>query len=130
RKASNTSGDWSVGGVLQGPQGPQGEQGEQGVAGDDGADGGDGASAYEVAVAEGFEGTVTEWLASLEGADGDDGLDGADGADGTDPGFLYSWNTGTSNTDLGSGYMWADASLDAATKFFVSKTNRAGDDLS
>ncbi len=130
RKASNTSGDWSVGGVLQGTQGPQGEQGEQGVPGNDGADGEDGASAYEVAVAEGFAGTVTEWLASLEGDDGADGTDGADGADGTDPGFLYSWNTGTSNSDLGSGYMWADTTIDAATKLFVSKTNRAGDDLS
>lgn len=33
----------------------------------------DGASAYEVAVANGYEGTEAEWLASLEGAGGEDG---------------------------------------------------------
>ena len=39
-----------------------------------------GASAYEVAVANGFVGTESEWLASLEGEAGDPGADGADGA--------------------------------------------------
>ena len=43
-----------------------------------------GQSAYELAQAEGFEGTVQEWLASLKGADGADGVDGADGAAGRD----------------------------------------------
>jgi len=38
-----------------------------------GADGQDGDSAYEVAVANGFVGDVTAWLASLEGGDGEDG---------------------------------------------------------
>lgn len=38
----------------------------------DGEDGDDGASAYEIAVASGFAGTVSEWLASLEGQDGAD----------------------------------------------------------
>ena len=41
-----------------------------------------GESAYEVAVAEGFVGTITEWLASLIGPAGADGSDGADGQDG------------------------------------------------
>lgn len=36
-----------------------------------------GLSAYQVAVAEGFTGTETEWLTSLIGADGADGVDGA-----------------------------------------------------
>ena len=41
-----------------------------------------GQSAYELAQAEGFEGTVQEWLASLKGADGADGVNGADGQNG------------------------------------------------
>lgn len=41
-----------------------------------------GESAYEVAVDEGFDGTVSEWLASLTGPAGVDGSDGADGQDG------------------------------------------------
>ena len=32
-----------------------------------------GASAYEIAVSQGFQGTVEEWLTSLKGADGQDG---------------------------------------------------------
>ena len=42
-----------------------------------------GQSAYELAQAEGFEGTVQEWLASLKGADGAAGADGQDGVNGT-----------------------------------------------
>lgn len=41
-----------------------------------------GESAYQVAVAAGFVGTVSEWLASLIGPTGADGSDGADGQDG------------------------------------------------
>ena len=44
-----------------------------------GSAGADGASAYEIAVANGFVGTETEWLASLVGPAGADGADGADG---------------------------------------------------
>ena len=40
-------------------------RGEQGEKGDDGK------SAYEIAIANGFEGTEAEWLESLKGADGD-----------------------------------------------------------
>lgn len=36
-----------------------------------------GKSAYELAVEQGFEGTLDEWLESLKGADGKDGTDGA-----------------------------------------------------
>lgn len=37
---------------------------------------------YKIAVREGFQGTVDEWLESLQGKDGKDGKDGRDGADG------------------------------------------------
>ena len=45
---------------------------------------------YELAQAEGFVGTVQEWLASLKGADGAvDGADGAAGRDGADGKSAY-----------------------------------------
>ena len=47
-----------------------------------GANGKDGRSAYEIALENGFVGTVAEWLESLKGRDGIDGKDGKDGADG------------------------------------------------
>ncbi len=40
----------------------------------------EGKSAYQIALENGFEGTVTEWLDSLKGADGADGADGLDGS--------------------------------------------------
>lgn len=42
-----------------------------------------GKSAYEIAVIEGYTGTVDQWLASLKGATGDPGPPGADGVDGS-----------------------------------------------
>lgn len=47
-----------------------------------GPPGADGKSAYEIAIDNGFEGTESEWLASLKGPPGADGKDGKDGADG------------------------------------------------
>ena len=38
-----------------------------------------GESAYEIALANGFEGTETEWLESLKGADGSNGGKGSKG---------------------------------------------------
>lgn len=43
-----------------------------------------GASAFEIAVADGFEGDEAQWLESLQGQDGQDGQDGTNGTDGTD----------------------------------------------
>ncbi len=63
----------------RGPAGPQGEQGVQGEAGVDGANGADGKSAYELAVDNGYLGTVEEWLASLVGEVGATGQAGANG---------------------------------------------------
>lgn len=49
-----------------------------------GANGKDGRSAYEIAIENGFVGTVAEWLESLKGRDGIDGKDGLPGKDGKD----------------------------------------------
>ncbi|MDO4815602.1 MAG: hypothetical protein Q4A83_03225 [Bacillota bacterium] len=49
-----------------------------------GTGGSNGKSAYELAVENGYEGTVTEWLASLKGEDGINGTDGANGINGHD----------------------------------------------
>ena len=48
-----------------------------------GAKGEDGKSAYQIALDEGFEGSETDWLASLKGKDGINGTDGKPGKDGT-----------------------------------------------
>ena len=53
-----------------------------GGSGTTGTAGVDGASAFEIAVANGFEGTEAEWLASLKGEKGDKGDTGAQGAKG------------------------------------------------
>lgn len=41
-------------------------------------------NAYQIAVENGFEGTVEEWLASLKGEKGENGADGKDGINGKD----------------------------------------------
>lgn len=43
------------------------------LIGEGGSDGANGLSAYQIACNNGFEGTETEWLASLQGEDGTDG---------------------------------------------------------
>lgn len=66
----------------QGPQGIQGEIGPQGPQGIQGIQGELGDSAYEVAVANGFVGTESEWLASLIGPQGPQGEQGIQGIQG------------------------------------------------
>ena len=63
-----------------GPQGPKGDTGAQGPAGEAGTDG---KSAYELAQADGYTGTLTEWLASLKGEQGPAGAKGEKGNDGS-----------------------------------------------
>lgn len=68
------------------------------LGGNEVADGKDGLSAYDLAVQNGFEGTLDEWLDSLKGTDGKDGVTPFIGKNG-------NWWVG--NTDLGisaSGY--------------------------
>lgn len=74
-----------------GPAGPAGPRGEKGLAGApgpegkpglNGLNGPTGLSAYEVALANGFEGDESEWLESLVGPAGKKGKDGEDGMNG------------------------------------------------
>lgn len=64
---------------AQGEQGLQGLQGEQGIQGVQGETGATGYNAYQVAQVNGFNGTITEWLASLKGDMGNTGMTGATG---------------------------------------------------
>ncbi|MBD8696843.1 YadA-like family protein [Stenotrophomonas sp. CFBP 13718] len=59
------------------------EQTPGGGSGTPGPRGGDGLSAYEVALANGFQGNEHDWLASLKGEPGIQGPAGNDGVDGT-----------------------------------------------
>ncbi len=63
-----------------------------------------GASAYQIAVANGFVGSITAWLASLQGEDGEDGEDGQDGEDGA-PG-LSAYQVAVLNGFVGSQPDW------------------------
>lgn len=67
--------------ALKGEKGDTGDQGVKGDTGATGANGQDGKSAYQIALDNGFEGTETQWLASLKGAKGDKGDNGESGAD-------------------------------------------------
>lgn len=49
----------------------------------EGTPGVDGDSAYQIAVDQGFVGTVNQWLASLVGSQGPQGIPGLDGSDGS-----------------------------------------------
>ena len=75
---------------ADGAPGQDGIDGQNGADGQDGFNGSDGKSAYEIAVANGFIGTESEWLESLQGKDGRDGVDGKDGTDGTDGKSAYT----------------------------------------
>lgn len=59
-----------------------------------------GKSAYEIAKENGFNGTETEWLASLKGATGAPGADGKNGEDGKTPyvGDNGNWFVGSDDT--------------------------------
>ncbi len=64
---------------AKGTKGDKGNTGEQGLQGEQGLDGEDGLSAYQLAVKQGFEGSLDEWLESLHGKDGGGETGGADG---------------------------------------------------
>ena len=64
-----------------------------------GANGKDGRSAYEIAIENGFVGTVAEWLESLKGRDGIDGKDGLPGKDGKNGADGLHGKDGTNGKD-------------------------------
>ena len=64
-----------------------------------GTNGKDGRSAYEIAIENGFVGTVAEWLESLKGRDGIDGKDGLPGKDGKDGADGLPGKDGTNGKD-------------------------------
>lgn len=92
---------------LEGPQGIQGPAGEPGIPGARGLDGTNGAtgqSAYQVAVANGFVGTQSQWVASLQGAPGPAGPAGAPGAAGAQGRSAYQ--VAQANGFLGTESQW------------------------
>lgn len=70
-------------GSLRGPSGKDGQNGQDGKTGPQGENGKDGKSTYDLWVAQGNTGTVSEFLASLRGKDGTNGKDGLQGPQGT-----------------------------------------------
>ena len=74
---------------TDGVNGKDGTNGRDGTNGEQGADGKDGLSAYELAVENGFTGTLAEWLAFLKGKDGEIGVDGKNGVNGSDGKSAY-----------------------------------------
>jgi hypothetical protein len=94
----------------------------------------DGDSAYELAIQDGFEGTLSEWLASLIGDDGNDGTNGAsayelavqDGFVGTQPEWLASLqgpagDDGTNGTN-GTNGAAADMTRSSTTNYAIAST--------
>ena len=57
---------------AKGDKGDPGKDGTNGTDGKDGADGADGLSAYQIWLAQGHEGTISDFLASLKGQDFDE----------------------------------------------------------
>ena len=91
---------------VDGINGVNGVNGVNGADGRDGANGADGKSAYEIAVANGFEGSEQDWLASLKGS----------ASEGSDKGYLVVTDYFPANTD-------ADVS-DALQKLIDENPNR------
>ena len=82
--ATGAQGPQGVAGAqgVAGSQGPAGPQGVAGANGASGIQGTNGLSAYQVAVANGFNGTEIQWLTSLVGSQGLQGVTGIAGQDG------------------------------------------------
>ena len=101
------------------------KNGQRGEKGDDGYQGSDGKSAYQVARDNGFEGTETQWLASLRGENGYQGSDGKSAYDiARDNGF-----TGTQQEWLDSlrGPKGADGTMTFADLTPEQKESLKGD---
>lgn len=83
---------------------------QNGSNGTNGKDGENGLSAYELAVQEGFTGSVTDWLESLKGNDGKDGTDGANGQDGINgKDGLSAYEIAVQNGFIGTESEWLES---------------------
>lgn len=95
-----------------------------------------GVAGYVVAIADGVDvrgpagANGTNGTNGTNGLDGAPGANGANGADGTDPGVLFTWDDGNTDADPGAGNIRANLdALGSAGFLYVSKTNRAGNDV-
>ncbi|MEN3168736.1 hypothetical protein [Gluconobacter sp. OJB] len=115
-----------------GPAGPTGAQGIQGIQGPQGD------NAYQVAVANGYSGTESEWLSSLQGATGPQGNPGSDAnvtSDNIDSALGYTPANGSNYFPLKVGttstiptiYTASDGGLDS---LFCKLENQYGDTVS
>lgn len=83
-----------------------GVDGQNGAAGQNGANGQDGKSAYQLAVDNGYSGTIQQWLDSLKGQDGSNGTNGTNGINGVDgitphiDNTTGNWFIGETNTGV------------------------------
>jgi len=103
---AGTNGNDGVAGP-QGPQGIGGTNGNDGATGPQGIAGTNGSNAYQVAVANGFIGTETQWLESLQGANGINGTNGTNGATGaTGPAGTFPPGTVAGEMNYWNGTAW------------------------
>lgn len=109
---SDGAGNWSNLGAFQGPKGDTGATGAKGEKGDTGATGQTGKDNYALAVEQGFQGSVTDYLASQKGAKGDTGPQGPRGLQGVKG---EKGDVGSGVTILGSKATEADLPSNAAT---------------
>lgn len=90
---------------------------QSGSNGTNGKDGENGLSAYELAVQNGFTGTLAEWLNSLKGTDGINGTNGTDGKNG-----LSAYEIALKNGFVGTESEWLDSLKgENGTEFDLSK---------
>lgn len=88
-----------------------------------------GKSAYEIAKENGFNGTETEWLASLKGATGAPGADGKDGENGKTPyvGDNGNWYIGADDTGKPSRGAKGEPGQDGVTPTFSIESVETGE---
>lgn len=102
------------------------ESGGNAVAGEDLPRG---KSAYEIAKENGFDGTETEWLASLKGEPGAAGASGKDGEDGKTPyvGENGNWYIGADDTGKPSRGAKGEPGKDGVTPTFSIESVETGE---
>ncbi len=88
-------------------------QGEKGDAGEQGAAGENGKSAYELAVENGYVGTLEEWLDSLVGKTGEQGVSGAPGTPGATPKLRINSETNIWEVSYDGGESWESLNVPA-----------------